>query len=257
MFGIYDVDRYILAVPINNENWDIPFFVNINNVGEKFAEELEITYRINNKFLLVGKEAQFSSPGLKNAKVVDIQESGAFSTLFISMSNLHPKQELKIKASAGIRSPTFFKMNIDANTSDDVELTVTTWLNTSIPIDLVVSQKETGPTGRRFEVQVIEASQEQIRDFFKEYNEVITKKENGQEKEKAQGRFDFKKYFKAPKAVEKIALIYFDETKRVVRTARAQGKKVLVNEVPVESMLGTYGYESSDGYHFPYFEKGS
>ena len=253
MFGVYDVSTYILAVPLNKSSWEIPFVLNIDNEGDKAAEELEILYRTNKEFLYAGgANLEFKNPGIKNAKVLETQESGPFITIISSMENLHPKQGIKANLISSVRSATIFPLDIAATSSDGIDMIAETWINMSFPVDLVISQKDDKPCSRRFNIQIIDTSEISAKSFFDKYNEAL----RGSAKATSSDEGLWTKIrglSAAPAKPEKVLLVYFDEETKVKKTIRSKGHKLAVYEVPVEALYGLIGFKYPGKYVFPYF----
>ena len=56
--------------------------------------------------------------------------------------------------------------------------------------------------------------------------------------------------------MRKVALISFDEKSKKTKSIRGHGRKLVINELPVEALRGIYGMEYPDKYIIPFFAKG-
>jgi len=252
MFSKYDISTFILAVPLSKFIWEIPFVVNILNVGDKAAEEVEIFFRTNKEFCYGGGgKATIGNLSVKNAKICDVHETGPFITVVSSLTNIHPKQHIAINFASSIRAGTIFPVETRVTSKDGVDLKVEWWIAYQFPLDLAVSQKELAPCSKRFNIQVIDTSDTDIIEFFNKYNEVL---ERQREKTYTKSTFlkRIKRNFQASSSREKIALISFEEQIKKKKTLGHSGQQeVTVYEVPAGALQVQEGLKFEDEYFIP------
>ena len=242
---------FIYALPLRDGIWEIPLRIQIVNNGQKDSEELEIQYKVNKLISWeASDEAVLKGPKIKNAKVFQYDEGSPFVTTVVTMDNLRHHQASSFDSILSIRSGTIEPHDIDVELKDGVKAIAKTWINFSLPLDVIVSQKEFGPVSRRFHLQVIDTSDSTVEEFFARYNEAL----RNSAPPPAKGfRERLRRMREGRDSIEKVILVMPDLTKKETRFVDLPDKKVPINQLPLAALRfqeGVYLGENS-GYFIP------
>jgi hypothetical protein len=251
-FGRNDISTFIIAVPLEeNAIWEVSLPIKIANVGEKTAENIEVSYRINKELCYGGAAELRIEAGFKNTKVVHFHENGPFISMITSISDIHPGQSFVFPHPFSIRSDTIFPHDIKATTKDGVDVIAKTWISLGYPFDCVIAQKDYKPVGKRLTLQVIDTGKETIENFLNRYNKALSESHK-----EPISKMNFiqriRNFFQGEHSTHIVGLIVVDPSiKKTEQVIKAGGKNIIIHRTTQKALTLYPGIKLSDGYIFP------
>jgi len=181
LYGSEYINHFVIGAPIGESNAiEFPFTYSVSNRGEKSAKGIEIFVRFDKSLFFDGLfESKVEGPDFKNIKFDHSKVAGRDRTItrIISFDELHTKQCTNVQELIIIRNATNFKNQVAIRTKDGIDATVHYSVMYWHPIDFVICQEDYEPIVNRKRLLFIDTSNNTIKEFFDEYNEVKHKNE--------------------------------------------------------------------------------
>lgn len=246
----FKCDDFILFGKIPpNGGLILPLIITLTNIGDKSAKEIMFEIRYPKRLRGGGLQYTKILPGndYSKKKSIVISEETNFQTVGLEIGTLAPKQELGISDFITITEATLYKRNIDAITKDGFQVTIPVEIQWSNRIDYTIYQDDDEPISGSLNIQFFDIFTQSLDDIIGSYNK--QQMENYRKKfgnKFQQELHNLKVMLSRKKHIEKIQLVYYDESK-VKHIKSAKHPDIILENVPPEALMNVLCYIDMKG----------